>query len=91
MEFTNEEKERINQLYGNDFKDIKPEDGLLIARWEQHNAEVQAKYSAEMKALQDVADEKVRQSRETAELARANLKEMHDAAMARYARFEDGK
>lgn len=91
MDFTNEEKERINQLYGNDFKDIQPDDAFLIARWEQFKAQMETEQNARIKATQDVADEKMRQSRETAELARANLREMHDAAMARYARFEDGQ
>lgn len=50
MDFTQEEKERINQLYGTDFKDITPDDALLIGRWEAwkatQNSEHQAKISA---------------------------------------------
>ena len=38
MDFTNAEKERINQLYGTDFENITPEDALLIGRWEAWKA-----------------------------------------------------
>lgn len=43
-EFTNEEKERITQLYGNDFADATPDDYKLIARWERAKAESDAEF-----------------------------------------------
>ena len=52
-EFTNEEKERITQLYGNDFADATPDDFKLIARWEAWKARNDAKFEAENSILRE--------------------------------------
>lgn len=94
MDFTNEEKERINQLYGTDFKDITPEDAQLIGRWEAWKATEDARYKAELKALQDEADLKMKNASALYEQARDNLTELHDKALARFDKLEgveDGK
>ena len=51
MEFTNEEKEHINQLYGNDFKDVTPDDVSLIRRWERFNALNDAEFQAKQETI----------------------------------------
>ena len=90
MDFTKAEKERINQLYGNDFKDIKPDDALLIARWEQFKAENDANFNEMTRAIQEETRARLEECKKTSDLARENLKELHDLAKARYARFENG-
>ena len=62
MDFTNEEKERITQLYGNDFKDITPDDAQLIGRWESWKALNQAEYQAKMEAIKLEAQQKLEQN-----------------------------
>ena len=63
MDFTNEEKERINQLYGNDFQDIAPEDAQLIARWEAWKAVQESEHQAKLQAMQDEANAKILESK----------------------------
>ena len=88
MDFTNEEKERINYLYGNDFKDITPEDAQLIGRWEAWKATEDARYKAELKALQDEADLKMENATALYKQARNNLTELRDKALARFDKLE---
>lgn len=86
MDFTNEEKERINQLYGNDFKDIKPEDAQLIARWESWKATQEDEHRAKIEALEAESAARLEAAAEQAEYAMQTLKELRDAAVARYER-----
>lgn len=88
--FTNEEKRRIDVLYGEDFKNITPEDALLIGRWEAYKATTQAKFQAEMDAIQIEAQEKAIAARKEHEQAMANLQELHDLAIARFKAVTDG-
>jgi len=89
-EFTNAEKERINQLYGNDFEDIKPEDATLIARFEARKARVEEQFQAEIAAFEAESKARIENSREMHEQAMSNLQEMHDAAMERLKAVENG-
>ena len=90
MDFTNAEKERINQLYGNDFADIKPEDAPLIARWEQMNALREAKFQEQVKAIEAETAAKIEAANERATQAMGNLKELHARALERLERIENG-
>lgn len=90
MEFTNEEKERINQLYGNDFADIKPEDALLISRWEQYKISIDETFKAKQKAIEDEANERLNQARSLSDKAMENLNELKNAALARLEMIENG-
>ena len=89
MDFTNEEKERINQLYGNDFKDIKPEDAMLIGRWEAWKALNDKGYQDEMKSVKDVSDEKLRSAKEQSAYAMETLRMLRDKAFKRYKAVKD--
>ena len=91
MEFTNEEKHRIDQLYGNDFADIKPEDAMLIGRWEAWKATNEEKHLEEIAAIRKQSEENLRQSREKFAASMNNLQELHDKAVARYERLENGE
>ena len=88
MEFTNAEQERINQLYGNDFKDITPEDANLIARWEAFKAVQKSEHKAKLKAYEDEATAKVEESKRIADKAMSDLEELKNAALARLERLE---
>lgn len=82
-EFTNDEKHRIDMLYGTDFKDIKPEDAQLIARWEQFKATQNAELQAKLDAIAEESAAKVEQAKKTAEYARKNLADLKNKALAR--------
>ena len=88
MDFTNEEQERINQLYGTDFADIKPEDAQLIARWESWKATQESEHKAKTEAMEAEARAKVEQSKRIADEAIANLEELKNTALARLERLE---
>ena len=90
-EFTNEEKRRIDLLYGNDFQDITPEDAQLIGRWEAFKAVNESKHQAELKAIEDEAQEKALAARLESEQTLANLQELHDMAIARFKAVSNGK
>lgn len=89
-EFTKAEIERINQLYGSDFKDITPDDATLIARWETQKALKSAEFKAREEALMTEMQAKVEQSQALYEQAAANLRELHDIAVRRLEAFDDG-
>lgn len=90
MDFTNEEKERITQLYGNDFADITPEDAQLIGRWEAWKATTEASYQAQMQSIKEQTETIVTETRSLYEQAKSNLETLQSAALARLERFNDG-
>ena len=90
MDFTNEEKERITQLYGNDFVDITPEDAQLIGRWEAWKATTEASYQAQMQSIKEQTETIVTETRSLYEQAKSNLETLQNAALARLERFNDG-
>ena len=87
MEFTNAEQERINQLYGNDFEGIKPEDAELIARWEAWKATQDLEYRAKTDALKEETAAKAEESKRIADKAISDLEELKNAALARLERL----
>ena len=89
MDFTNEEKERINQLYGNDFAGITPEDALLIGRWEAWKATEDAKFKAEMEEIKRQTDAKIANLQMQSDEAMNNLKELHAKALERFERISE--
>lgn len=86
-EFTKEELHRIDVLYGTDFKDIKPEDATLIARWEKYNALQQEEAKARIAAIEKEGETRAKEARKTAKLAQQQLIEQAIAAMQRFERF----
>ena len=83
-EFTHEEKARISEIYGNDLQNLEPGDISLISRWERAKALQDEDFKMKAEALKAEADEKARLARETAEEARAYVRELRDMAVARY-------
>lgn len=90
MDFTQEEKERINQLYGNDFADITPEDALLIGRWESWKATNADEHKARIEAIQEESELKLKQSEMEFKQAMDNLRELHDMALERLKAVSNG-
>lgn len=90
-DFTNEQKQRIDYLYGNDFKDITPEDALLIAQWEQAKALNDAEFQGKMAAMQAETEARIAAANEHAAQAMSNLQELHDKALERLERIENGQ
>ena len=87
----NEEKERINQLYGNDFADITPDDAMLIGRWEAWKATQEAEQQAKIEAIKAETDLKLEQCRAQFDASMENLNELHNAAMRRLEALNNGK
>ena len=89
MDFTNDEQERINFLYGNDFEDITPDDAKLICRWEAWKATEEAKNSAEMEALKSRTEAKISEFEKQSAEASALLRELRDKARERFERLSN--
>lgn len=83
-EFTKAEIERINQLYGNDFEGITPDDAKLIGRWEAQKAANSEIVKAQTEAIRSESKARVKQSEELHKIAKSNLETLHDAAVARW-------
>ena len=90
-DFTKDELHRIDYLYGTDFKDIKPEDALLIGRFEAERAKQDAEFQKHLQTMQDEANAKIKACESEKRKALANLKELHNAAIARLEKLENGK
>ena len=87
MDFTKAEQERINQLYGNDFDGITPDDAALIARWESWKASQDLEYRAKTEALEKEAAAKIKDSKRIADKAISDLEYLKNAALARLERL----
>lgn len=83
-QFTNEELERINQLYGNDFNGITAEDAALIARWERDRARTNALASQKAELMQKETAAKIEIAKQEYEDAKVRLDELHALAVKRY-------
>lgn len=86
-EFTKEEMHRIDVLYGTDFKDIKPEDAMLIARWEKYRALQDEEAKARFAVIEKEGETRAKEARKTAKLAQQQLTEQANAAMQRFERL----
>lgn len=83
MDFTHEEKERINNLYGNDFKGITPEDAELIGRWEAWKALQESEHKAKIEAMRAETQAKLEAVQAESAKAMENLEALQQAALAR--------
>jgi len=91
MEFTQAEKERINELYGNDFQGITPDDAVLIGRWESWKAVNEDEHKAKIEAIKAESDLKLEQSKTEFQQAIDNLRELHDRAVERLENLSNGQ
>lgn len=89
-EFTQAEKARIDELYGNDFVGITPEDMPLIQRYERYKALNDARFKAEIEAMQKEANAKIVEAHETALLARELLEEHAKRSRERWEMLRNG-
>ena len=85
-EFTNEEKHRIDLLYGNDMKldDFSLDDVKLIQRWESARAKHDEKVQAQIELMQQESEQRLAESTELFELAKKNVKELARRSRKRY-------
>ena len=83
MDFTNDEKERINQLYGNGFNDLTPDDAELIGRWEAWKAVTESEHQAKLDAIHAETQAKLEAVQAESAKALENLEALHQAALAR--------
>lgn len=90
-EFTKEEQQRINVLYGTDFKDATPDDFKLISRWERYKAVNDEKYQLEKQALEQVTQAKIELLTEKEKTAIDVLKTKKAIALARLEQVKHGQ
>ena len=90
-DFTQAEKTRINELYASDFTGVTPNDIPLIQKYEQFKAVNEARFKAEIEAMQKEANAKAAEAHETAELARQLLEERAQRSRERWERLRYGQ
>ena len=91
-EFTNEEKERIDTIYGNDFKDVSPEDVRLIARYEASKAYEKGVQDEQAQAAREAAEAETQRCKAEAAYYGEKLKALVNEATARFEEVSgDGK
>lgn len=83
MDFTHEEKERINQLYGNGFDGITPDDAELIGRWEAWKAVTESEHQAKLEAIRAEMQAKLEAVQIESAKALETLEALRQAALAR--------
>lgn len=89
--FTNEEKDRINYLYGTQFEDITPEDAELIAKWEGFKAKQEADFQARQQAIREENELRKEQAKAEFDVAMSNLQALQNAALARLELLTNGQ
>ena len=87
-EFTKEEQNRINLLYGTDFKDATPDDFKLISRWEHYKATNDEEYKLKKEAIEQETQAKIELAREKEKLAIDVLKAKAAAAREKLERVK---
>lgn len=92
MEFTNEQKHRIDVLYGEDFKgELTADDVKLIAEWEKYKIENDLKYQANKKEQDEITARKIEIAEDLAAIARKNLSESANRSRKRWERLRYGQ
>lgn len=89
-QFTNEEKHRIDELYGNDFQGITPEDATLIGRWESAKALMEDEHNAKIEFMRQESQVAIEQAAEQAAYAMETLEKCRDEALARLEAVSNG-
>ena len=89
-EFTNEEKHRIDVIYGEDFKELTADDVKLIQRWEAYKAQENAVVQAQKDAIEKEVKARIAECKKTEKLARENLENQTAAAFDRLERVLNG-
>ena len=82
-EFTNDEKNRITELYGNDFADATPDDFQLIKRWETAKARLDAENSERNTILREEMEARIEMFQDQTRHAMNALDELKEAALSR--------
>ena len=89
-EFTNEEKHRIDVIYGEDFKELTADDVKLIQKWEAYKAQQDAIVQAQKDAIEKEMKTRITECKKTEKLARDILNEQATAAFGRLERVLNG-
>ena len=87
-EFTEHERNTIDDIYKREFQDMTPDEVQLLLRWNAAQAKNDELVKAEIAAMNDEKEARIEETRKTAETARRNLTELKDAAKKRLAAIE---
>ena len=92
MDFTNEQKHRIDVLYGEDFKgELTTDDVKLIAEWERYKLENELEYQQKVKEQETLAAKQIEIAEDLAAIARKNLSESANRSRQRWERLRYGQ
>lgn len=96
IEFTKEERNTIDGVYRKieNGETITPDEAVLYARFEAFKALRSDEQEEKRKTLQEQRDVSIANAHEIADIAKANLAELHDMAMNNYTsslRLVDGE
>lgn len=87
-EFTEHERNTINDIYRREFQDMTPDEVQLLLRWNTAQAKNDELVKAEIGNMQALYASQIEESRKTEEAARRTLSELKDAAKKRLAAIE---
>ena len=90
-DFTNEEKHRIDVIYGNDFKDLTIDDVKLIQKYEAYKARNDEIVQAKIKAIEAESAAQIKETKKTEKLARDILTAKAEAARERWEVLRNGQ
>lgn len=87
-EFTEKERNTIDDIYRREFQGMTPEEVQLLLRWNAAQAKNDELVKAEIAAMNAEKEARIEETRKTAEKARRNLAELKNAAKKRLAAIE---
>ena len=87
-EFTEKERNTIDDIYRREFQDMTPDEVQLLLRWNAAQAKNDELVKAEIAAMNAEKEARIEETRKTAEKARRNLTELKNAAKKRLAAIE---
>ena len=86
--FTEQERHAIDDLHKREFQNMTAEEVALYTRWVTWNAQRDAEFTAKIGLMQQANAAKIELMQEQAALAKQNLNELRDAALARLAAID---
>lgn len=87
-EFTEKERNTIDDIYRREFQDMTAEEVQLLLRWNAAQAKNDELVKAEIVAMNAEKEARIDEIRKTAEKARRNLADLKNAAKKRLAAIE---
>lgn len=91
LEFTEQERMKIDDLIKRDFENATPDEVRLYAKWEAEKALRDEEFKARLQARADESKAKIAELKRNANSARDGLKALKAAAIARLEQIDNGQ